>query len=140
MKTVITRLAPRLAAPANPAQATQPMLARSTAGSGRPARSARGHPWRRLLLALCGIGVALGAANFAYAEDSVPLLPPPSVTSTTVPANGDLNPYGVAFVPAGFPTYGTIAPGDLLVSNFNNAQNVQGTGTTIVKIVPGAKQ
>ncbi|WP_368623798.1 hypothetical protein [Paraburkholderia sp. BR13444] len=140
MKTVITHLAPRLAAPANPAQATQPMLARSTAGSGRPAGSARGHPWRRLLLALCGIGVALGAANFAYAEDSVPLLPPPSVTSTTVPANGDLNPYGVAFVPAGFPNYGTIAPGDLLVSNFNNAQNVQGTGTTIVKIVPGAKQ
>ncbi|EEA00539.1 hypothetical protein BH160DRAFT_4134 [Burkholderia sp. H160] len=140
MKTVIGCLAPRLAAPANVAQAFQPIPAQGTARSGRPARSARGHLWRRLLLALCGTGVALGAAHFAYAEDPVPLLPPPAVTSTTVPASGDLNPYGVAFVPDGFPTYGTIAPRDLLVSNFNNAQNVQGTGSTIVKIVPGAKQ
>ncbi|RDK02912.1 hypothetical protein DLM46_10510 [Paraburkholderia lacunae] len=67
------------------------------------------------------------------------MLPPSFVTSSTVPANGDLNPYGAAFVPAGFPRFGTIATGDLLVSNFNNAQNLQGTGTTIVKIVPNDK-
>jgi hypothetical protein len=53
---------------------------------------------------------------------------------STVPGNGDVNPYGVAFVPANFPTGGTLQPGDLLVSNFNNAQNVQGTGTTIARI------
>ncbi|PMX31184.1 hypothetical protein C1Y20_33970, partial [Pseudomonas sp. FW301-21B01] len=47
--------------------------------------------------------------------------------------------YGAAFVPDGFPSFGTIAAGDLLVSNFNNAQNLQGTGTTIVKIVPNDK-
>ena len=41
-------------------------------------------------------------------------------TVTTVPANGDLNPYGVAFVPPGFPSGGTLSPGDILVSNFNN--------------------
>ena len=40
-------------------------------------------------------------------------------TVTTVPANGDLNPYGVAFVPPGFPSGGTLSPGDILVSNFN---------------------
>jgi len=57
-------------------------------------------------------------------------------TLTTVPANGDLNPYGVAFVPPGFPTGGTISPGDVLVSNFNNSANQQGTGTTIVAITP----
>ena len=67
---------------------------------------------------------------------------PRVVTSSTVPKNGDLNPYGVAFVPQGFPPGGSIAPGDVLVSNFNNwadAQpmgNVQGTGTTIVKLTP----
>jgi hypothetical protein len=67
---------------------------------------------------------------------------PRLVTSSTVPANGDLNPYGVAFVPQGFPPGGSIAPGDVLISNFNNANNaqgtgnVQGTGTTIVKLTP----
>ena len=54
-------------------------------------------------------------------------------TLTTVPANGDLNPYGVAFVPQGFPTGGSLNPGDILVSNFNNSANQQGTGTTIVR-------
>jgi hypothetical protein len=56
--------------------------------------------------------------------------------SSTIPANGDLNPYGVAFVPQDFPGGGTIAPGDVLISNFNNFNNVQGTGTTIVKLTP----
>src|SRR6202167_1099389 len=55
-----------------------------------------------------------------------------SITATTIPSNGDLNPYGVAFVPAGFPSGGSIAAGDLLVANFNNNSNQQGTGTTIV--------
>lgn len=55
----------------------------------------------------------------------------PQVLST-VPANGDLNPYGVAFVPAGFPSGGLLNSGDILVSNYNNNQNLQGTGTTIV--------
>lgn len=55
---------------------------------------------------------------------------------STVPHNGDQNPYGVAFVPEGFPGGGPLETGDILVSNFNNSQNQQGTGTTIVKITP----
>ncbi|WP_449184611.1 hypothetical protein [Trinickia sp. YCB016] len=81
--------------------------------------------------------VLLAASGVAHAGDITQLLPPPQVTSSTVPPNGDTNPYGVAFVPRGFPQFGTINAGDLLVSNFNNAQNLQGTGTTIVRIVPG---
>jgi hypothetical protein len=42
---------------------------------------------------------------------------------TTVPANGDLNPYGVAAYHKGW-----------LVSNFNNSNNLQGTGSTVVRI------
>ena len=61
-------------------------------------------------------------------------------TLTTVPANGDLNPYGVAFVPSDFPSGGTIQPGDVLVSNFNGSSNLQGTGTTIVDISPSGSQ
>ena len=59
---------------------------------------------------------------------------------TTVPANGDVNPYGVAFVPFNFPTGGAINPGDILVSNFNNSANQQGTGTTIVRVTPSGSQ
>jgi hypothetical protein len=63
-----------------------------------------------------------------------------SITASTIPSNGDLNPYGVVFVPAGFPAGGTIAAGDLLVANFNNNSNLQGTGTTIVRISPTGSQ
>src|SRR5215469_358904 len=61
---------------------------------------------------------------------------PHLINSSTIPANGDLNPYGVAFVPRGFPEGGPIAPGDILVSNFNGSGNAQGTGTTIIKFTP----
>jgi len=64
------------------------------------------------------------------------LSPTPTLSVSTVPANGDVNPYGVAFVPKGFAAGGTIAPGDILVSNFNNSSNLQGTGTTIDSITP----
>src|SRR5262249_8888317 len=61
-------------------------------------------------------------------------------TVTTVPANGDVNPYGVAFVPKGFPSGGKIKPGDVLVWNFNSSSNLQGTGTTIVDIAQDGRQ
>jgi SMP-30/Gluconolactonase/LRE-like region len=53
---------------------------------------------------------------------------------STVPGNGDVNPYGVAQVPV---TSGLLRKGDFVVSNFNNGLNQQGTGTTIVEITPG---
>jgi len=61
---------------------------------------------------------------------------PNEVTASTVPPNGDVNPYGVAFVPHGFPAGGPLHPDDVLVSNFNNSSNTQGTGTTIVQVTP----
>jgi hypothetical protein len=53
------------------------------------------------------------------------------------PAAGDENPYGVAVVPR---STGDLRRGDVLVSNFNNAQNQQGTGSSIVEISPGGHQ
>ena len=64
------------------------------------------------------------------------ILPFTTFVESTIPTNGDVNPYGVAFVPRGLPGGGLLNPGDLLVSNFNNKQNVQGTGTTIIKVTP----
>jgi len=57
--------------------------------------------------------------------------------TSTVPANGDVNPYGVAVVPT---STGSLVKGDVLVSNFNDAANQQGTGTTIVQVSPGGQQ
>ena len=55
---------------------------------------------------------------------------------STVPANGDVNPYGLAVVPS---TVGSLTAGDYLVSNFNSKSNSQGTGTTIVELTPRGK-
>jgi len=56
-----------------------------------------------------------------------------SVVASTVPANGDVNPYGIALVPR---TSGSLVKGHILISNFNSSANLQGTGTTIVQIAP----
>jgi hypothetical protein len=50
---------------------------------------------------------------------------------STVPANGDVNPYGVAVVPI---TAGALLKNEILISNFNNSFNLQGTGSTIDEI------
>jgi len=59
-----------------------------------------------------------------------------SQVASTVPADGDVNPYGVAVVPT---SAGGLTAGDILVSNFNDKANVQGTGTTIVQVSPAGK-
>ncbi len=85
------------------------------------------------------VTVALsGQALFAQ-FNGPSFLPNPIVTVSTVPANGDVNPYGVAFVPLSQTPMLTLSPGDLLVSNFNNAENLQGTGTTIVHVTPAGQ-
>ncbi len=55
---------------------------------------------------------------------------------STVPANGDVNPYGMALVRK---NQGSLVRGDVLISNFNNSKNLQGTGTTIVQVSPKGK-
>ena len=107
----------------------------------RSRRTRTGGALRGVALALAS-GVALVAAVATAAPAGA--APPPflshfsTVTSiaSTVPANGDLNPYGIANVP--FST-GNLVRGDTLVSNFNASSNLQGTGTTIMEISPGGQ-
>ena len=56
---------------------------------------------------------------------------------STVPPNGDVNPYGMALVQR---STGRLVKSDVLVSNFNNAKNLQGTGTTIVELSPAGSK
>jgi hypothetical protein len=57
--------------------------------------------------------------------------------ASTVTDNGDLNPYAVVVAPV---SAGKIQKDDVLVDNFNNLSNLQGTGTTIVGYRPSTKQ
>jgi hypothetical protein len=82
----------------------------------------------------CAAAMLLSAS---LATATQPYLPSPVITVSTIPPNGDVNPYGVAFVPANFPTGGLLQPDDILVSNFNNFNNLPGMGTTIMRIRNG---
>jgi hypothetical protein len=56
--------------------------------------------------------------------------------NSMVPGNGDQNPYAILVAPV---SAGVIQKDDVLVDNFNNAGNLQGTGSTIVDYHPGTK-
>jgi len=57
--------------------------------------------------------------------------------TSTVPDNGDQNPYALAIAPV---SAGIVQKGDVLIDNFNNAANLQGLGTTIVDYNPTTKK
>ena len=87
---------------------------------------------------LLSVGIALCAVVIGMPRASAEaFLPNQLRIFSTVPPNGDLNPYGVTFVPQGFQSgTGPLRSGQTLVSNFNNSANLQGTGTTIVRVSP----
>ena len=98
----------------------------------------------RNLKRLARAGFVLAAVGVMPAQPALagktvePLIP---VQTSTIASNDDVNPYGVAFVPKGFPKGGKTAAGDILVSNFNAAPPLgQGTGTTIVSVTPDGVQ
>jgi hypothetical protein len=57
--------------------------------------------------------------------------------TSTVPDNGDQNPYALIIAPV---SAGTVKQGDVLVGNFNNSGNLQGTGSTIIDYNPSTNQ
>ena len=85
------------------------------------------------LLAAGGIfaGAASASGTFIGGLNTV------TPIASTIPQNGDVNPYGVAVVPK---SNGNLHQGNVLVSNFNDSDNIQGTGTTIVQVSPGGQQ
>ena len=98
------------------------------------ARSSRRNVRPRCLLAIGPIlGLLLGTpparADVAFGRPFLPL------QVSTVPENGDQNPYGLVFVPPGVPFGGILKSGELLISNFNDT-SLQGRGSTIITIDP----
>ena len=101
----------------------------------------------QILTAMIALGLAAAACSSTSSSSATPTTPPQpaaflgqvhglSQVASTVPANGDVNPYGVAVIPA---SGGRLTAGDILVSNFNDKANVQGTGTTLVEVSPAGK-
>ena len=95
-------------------------------------------------VAFASVAVVGWAAAPAAAANRLGPFGPVSTLASTVPTsvvplpgNGDVNPYGVAVVQQ---SVGRLVRGDILVSNFNNSANLQGTGTTIVEVSPGGSQ
>jgi hypothetical protein len=91
---------------------------------------------RQLCVALLLVGTAADA--FADAPKGMLETIRHHVTLTsTVTDNGDLNPYAIVVAPV---SAGAIQKDDVLVDNFNNLSNLQGTGTTIVRYRPSTRQ
>jgi hypothetical protein len=83
-------------------------------------------------------GVAASAASAANAADAMAqgyldTIHRHTTLASTVTTNGDLNPYAIVVAPV---SAGAIQQNDVLVTNFNNISNLQGTGTTIVDYRP----
>jgi hypothetical protein len=86
--------------------------------------------------AITALGLAATPAAVAQPVGSTAYLSQFSKITTvasTVPGNGDVNPYGIVVIPR---STGRLQAGNVLISNFNNKSNLQGTGKTIVQITP----
>jgi hypothetical protein len=113
---------------------------------------------RSSILALIGAALILAGCGGSSSSSTSAAVRPAATTSSagsspflanlrtvgkvasTVPANGDINPYGITFVPT---SVGKLQAGQMLISNFNAKEgakeNGQGTGTTIVQVSTAGK-
>jgi hypothetical protein len=103
-------------------------------------------PARKIVAAATAAAAAITAAAIAWAPAASASQTGPAYLSqfhrlttiaSTVPANGDQNPYGVWIVRD---SIGRLHRGNVLVSDFNNKANLEGTGRTIVQITPGGRR
>jgi hypothetical protein len=104
-----------------------------------------------LALALAGCGAASSSSPTATTPASTPATATAAATTaafiapfgtattlgSTEPADGDVNPYGLVLIPS---SVGRLHAGELLVSNFNDKANDQGTGTTIEQMTTTGKR
>ena len=94
------------------------------------------HRIAALMAAAAGAITAFGLAAIPASAASMPYLSNFHTLTTlvsTVPRNGDVNPYGIFIIRH---SVGAEHAGNILISNFNNSNNLQGTGSTIVQITP----
>jgi hypothetical protein len=103
-----------------------------TAAGTIAAAAITAHPGSQALQAAASVRTHAPAAPGAFLAQLHTL----TTIASTVPSNGDVNPYGIVVIPH---SAGRLHAGDILVSNFNDKANLQGTGSTIVEITPAGK-
>ena len=101
--------------------------------SGMTGRRGRSVAIGALAAALAPCAVASAAQPAAYLDS----IHRQTTLSTTVPENGDQNPYAIVVAQV---SVGAVQKDDVLVTNFNNDGNLQGLGTTIVDFDPTTKK
>jgi hypothetical protein len=101
------------------------------------------YQWQSCGGSLRMLAVALGLAFttwVARADEPRSFLEPikkHQTLASSVPDNGDQNPYALVVAPV---SVGKIQKDDVLIDNFNNLSNLQGSGTTIVDYNPVTKR
>ena len=104
--------------------------------SDRPRLRASPHHFISLLLVFATLTLNLGTVQ-AEPKGLLETIKKHRYLTSTIPDNGDVNPYAVVIAPV---SVGVIEKDDVLVDNFNNISNLQGTGTTIVRYRPSTKE
>jgi DNA-binding beta-propeller fold protein YncE len=90
--------------------------------------------WKTLIF------VSIFIVHGAFADEVKGFLEKPRrhvMVTSTIPDSGDQNPYAVIVAPF---SSGTIQMGDVLIDNFNDSSNLQGTGASIVDYNPTTKR
>lgn len=98
-------------------------------------------PFARVLAMVLAFALAPGFSQHpASAQEASIFLrsvPRHTTLTSTVPNNGDVNPYAITVAPI---SAGKVQKDDVLVDNFNDDKNLQGLGTTIVDYNPASRQ
>jgi hypothetical protein len=90
-----------------------------------------------MLVSMIGTALYAGDARAQQPHGLLEMLHKHVTLASMVTDNGDLNPYAIVVAPV---SAGKIHAGDVLVTDFNNVSNLQGTGTAIVDYNPATKQ
>jgi hypothetical protein len=101
------------------------------------ARRARALSLRWALVFVIALPLLFSGANAAEQKGFLETIKHHGIVTSTVPVNGDQNPYAIVVAPV---SAGKIQQGDVLVDNFNDKNNLQGLGTTIVDYNPTVKK
>jgi hypothetical protein len=94
----------------------------------------RSKTWTRLaaILAVAGSPAVAGAESDGYLNGIHHF----TTLTSTVPDSGDQNPYAIVVAPV---SAGTVKKDDVLITNFNDHNNLQGLGSTIMRYTSATK-
>ncbi|MFZ9646139.1 MAG: hypothetical protein ACO29M_05635 [Fluviibacter sp.] len=97
----------------------------------------KGYGGRLLKGLFCSLLISTAGTAIAEPQGMLETIKKHKFLTSTIPENGDVNPYAVIVAPV---SAGAIEKDDVLVDNFNDISNLQGTGTTIIRYRPSTKE